>query len=262
MTAIYSEGTTEEGQTVPIGCRTHLIALLIAGGACGCAGLSEYQGEQPPLKQAPSMSRVECDTCRTIPYRPLRRGDFRSERPPKEFVHQTEITGAVTCAIVKTGPDFWVSVRSAVDKEGGYVARLEQLSFRAEMDRECSWWNELMPGLVTDRILQHEQIHFALFEIAARRLNEQVGALMRNWRYRAGSPEEAGDAAHFFLGGIMHEAMMEMGKRNADFDRETRSGQAWERQQGWHRRVERELRETADFAAPRLLREGFGVADE
>ena len=60
---------------------------------------------------------------------------------------------------------------------GRVRARVHNLAFTAFMDRDCSWWNPQYTGLPHEYILEHEQIHFALFEIAARRLNQQAARI-------------------------------------------------------------------------------------
>ena len=42
------------------------------------------------------------------------------------------------------------------------------------MDPECSWWNTDQKSLPPDYILQHEQIHFMLAEVEARKLRARV----------------------------------------------------------------------------------------
>jgi len=231
--------------------RIRLIALSVVGiiCVCGCGLPPQYVEETRDLPQ----TEVASDTSRAIPYRPLRRGDFRGEHPPKEFLYQMESPGAVSCVFIRIDPGLRIDVHSVTAAAGDvlYVASLEQLSFRAEMDRTCSWWND-KDGLQSEtRVLQHEQIHFALFELAARELNRQARTREQTWEYRASSRERAKAAAERFLRGLMREAMREVGKRNADFDRETGFGQRWEVQQGWKRIVEAELREMRDFATVR-----------
>ena len=228
--------------------RIRLIALSVVGIACGCGLPPEYVEGTRVLPQVEAVSDTSC----AIAYRPLRREDFRGKHPPKEFLYQKESPGAVSCVFIRIDPDLRIAVHAVAAADGDelYVARLEQLYFRAEMDRACSWWNDDVSGLQGEvRMLQHEQIHFALFELAARELNRQARNRVRVWEYRAGSPERAKAAAERFLQGLMREAMHEVGKRNADFDRETGFGQHWEIQQGWKRRVEAELGETEDFVS-------------
>ncbi len=54
------------------------------------------------------------------------------------------------------------------------MAVIDRLRFRAEMERDCSWWNPGVRSRDEPRILEHEQMHFVLFEIAARHLNQRT----------------------------------------------------------------------------------------
>ncbi|MBT4502449.1 MAG: hypothetical protein HOC74_32245 [Gemmatimonadetes bacterium] len=232
--------------------RIRLTILFVVGIACGwgCGLPPEYVEESQRI--SPQIEVIS-DTARAIAYRPLRREDFRGEHPPKEFLYQMGSPGAVSCVFIRVDPDLQIAVRAVAAADGGelFVARLEQLSFRAEMDRGCSWWNDAS-GLESEvRMLQHEQIHFALFELAARELNQTARTRVRVWEYRADSRERAKAAGEQFLQGLLREAMREVGKRNADFDRETSFGRDWDRQQLWKKTVEAELRNTADFATVR-----------
>lgn len=186
-----------------------------------------------------------------IAYRELRLEDFRGERPPNEFVHHTLFYGAVTCIYLRVEPALRVFSRPAKEGEDGgeYVADIEGVIFRALVDLACSWWSKVDGSLSPRRVLQHEQIHFALFEIAARRLNARMLALREKRQFRAASAEGAKRAARRFIDRLLREAMQELDERNIRFDRETEGGRFWERQQLWWRQVEAELLETAPHAA-------------
>ncbi len=86
---------------------------------------------------------------------------------------------AVTCAYVVASQDARIFPEPATDPTGadGYRARIEGLRFDALMSRSCSWWNPdnaVSPAYV----LQHEQIHFDIFEVTERRLNQDLPGLL------------------------------------------------------------------------------------
>lgn len=57
---------------------------------------------------------------------------------------------------------------------GLYKAYLQELAFKAVMVPSRSWWNPQLPPEKNSYVLQHEQIHFALMEIAARNLTQKL----------------------------------------------------------------------------------------
>ncbi|MCP4387324.1 MAG: hypothetical protein GY802_03450, partial [Gammaproteobacteria bacterium] len=136
-------------------------ALTIFG--CTTTGLPDYA--------APSVSVIdksELDLSDVISYRKLSRSDFKGTEPPTHF---DERMAAVTCVytqpiIDKNG----IQIEHATTADGRQVYDItyKNLSYKALMNRNCSWWNTNPQGVDQDYVLEHEQIHFALFEIAAR----------------------------------------------------------------------------------------------
>jgi hypothetical protein len=55
-----------------------------------------------------------------------------------------------------------------------FFGRIDHLAFEAVMIPERSWWNPAIQANMTGYVLQHEQIHFALTELAARKLTRDV----------------------------------------------------------------------------------------
>ena len=49
------------------------------------------------------------------------------------------------------------------------------------MNPECSWLNPNISGKKLEYVLEHEQIHFALMEIAARKLTQNVRKEAKNF---------------------------------------------------------------------------------
>ena len=112
-----------------------------------------------------------------IPYRLVTKGDFLASGSSSmwgNFAHGAEICTTIlpTEAHAETG------------------------AFRAVMKPECSFWNKVVgplgffgriaalfspvPVIVPVKqpdwyILQHEQVHFAIMEVAARQLSKQIG---------------------------------------------------------------------------------------
>jgi hypothetical protein len=217
-----------------------LVALALF--ALGCGGLPEYAAPQGALVPKDSL-----DDSDLIAYRPLVREDFRGNKPPPEFAAVADRVGAATCARVITTPDTQLSITGI---DASYQATVRTLWFRALMDRTCSWWNDKVAAFSPSYVLQHEQIHFALFELGARRLNASIANLRERVQGSGSTPEEAAAEAEEELNAALEDAMDDILEENRDFDEDTSLGHEPARQQAWWDKVQRRLAETARFATP------------
>jgi hypothetical protein len=212
-----------------------LVALI------ACAAIPEYAVLKGDLIDPGSVGMSD-----VISYRTITRADFKGERPPPAFAPHIDRLGAVTCAQVITGADTQLSIQPARSPDGKtiYRARPHHLRFHARMDRRCSWWNPRDVGLPQDYILEHEQIHFALFELEARRLNTSIQSIAARIQATAPSPEEAAQLAWKQLEGHVRERLDEIFARSRRFDQETSMGHNPVQQKRWWKRVQSELAAT------------------
>lgn len=174
-----------------------------------------------------------------IRYRELTRTDFLADQPPAEVVDFRGDLGAATCVFLTTDPD--MVVRTTGDDRGLVHAKVENLRFLAFMDRSCSWWNSAPVLLPEDYILQHEQIHFALFEIAARRLNARAEWLTRQFQTVSPDRQVAIDEVHRRIDIEIERAVVEVLRRSDELDDETSRTLRRDRQDWWYRQVADEL---------------------
>jgi hypothetical protein len=204
----------------------------------------------PPTPSAPSSlpeyARPQAETLRpdqytatdVTRYRAVSREDFRAERPPVAIGDNARNMGAFTCANIVPEGDPQVSLTTRSD--GARVARVERAHFHAEMDRGCSWWNDAARRDPT-YILEHEQIHFALTEIQARRLTEQLRALEVVVR----DPRRASARIQREYDRLARESSEALVRESTRFDEETSFRFAPDAQRRWLRYVEQELAATA-----------------
>lgn len=178
-----------------------------------------------------------------IRYRAIDSSDFLAEEPPAEAAGLHGRLGAATCVFLATDPDTSIrTVARAPDRDRGLVrAEVESLGFIAFMDRECSWWNSAPLALPREYVLQHEQIHFALFEIAARQLNTRVDELTRQLRTVAASQRDAVEVLERRIDAEMQAAINAVLERSNAFDRDTSRSYRQDRQSWWWETVIREL---------------------
>lgn len=210
------------------------VAVLAA-----CSTLPEYAA--PKARVSADLSRH--DMSDVILYRTLTRADFRGERPPPELARYVDRIGAATCAHILTTPDTQVNIQAMPSDDGGIVYRASprHLRFYAQMDRNCSWWNPRQVGLPADYILEHEQIHFALFELEARRLNEAVPELEEQMHASAESVEAASHKVQQQLIQEIRARLEQILARSRAFDEDTSMGHNPEQQRRWWKRVRAEL---------------------
>lgn len=212
-----------------------IVPLLIA---CGSA-LPEYAA---PKRMDVDYSQLASRD--TIRYRKLTRDDFRGTEPPAAFAAVAARLGAATCGHLVLPPaKLLIKTRTAADGDTEYEVVVESLEFYAEMDRDCSWWNPKFSGLKHDYVLEHEQIHFALFEVQARRLRASIPELKAYVRSTGSSSQEVQAAAQKKLNETLEEHMAEVMDRNRAFDEDTSLGYNPKKQKEWLERVNAELAE-------------------
>ena len=193
---------------------------------------------------------VRLDTSDAIPYRALNQRDFQGEHPPRPFLGRADLPRpvAVSCAYVAADSRARLFAEAVGFTRRRYRPRVEDLSFRAMFSRSCSWWNrghDLAPMYV----LEHEQIHFALFEVAARRLNRDVPRMLTSAAVEADSPDSVIALARRHIQDALQRSITETAKLNLEFDRATSGGFSPHRQEAWRLQVEKDLEELARFAA-------------
>jgi hypothetical protein len=176
-----------------------------------------------------------------IGYRRLTRADFRATEPPGQVAGNAERLGAATCAVITPLDTSRVEVRGRPD--GVFEARVIGLRFRARMDRQCSWWNDAQTAQPAEYVLEHEQIHFALFELETRRMNTEADALAS--RLGATGPSQQAVMATYTeaLRRELEIAARRVIDRSLEFDEDTSNSHRPDRQRAWAERVSLELGE-------------------
>lgn len=221
--------------------------LLLALVGCGST-LPEYAAPKGGVVDAGKL-----DSTDLIGYRLLTRADFRGTHAPPEFMPVADRVGAATCGQVRTTSDteFFVKWRQETpNSERRHWVEVKKLTFMALMDRRCSWWNEKAASRAPAYVLQHEQVHFALYELGARKLNASVQDITRNMGGDGESQAAVEERAKRALNEALQHATDDLLERNRDFDEDTSLGYRPDRQRAWLQRVTQELAETQAFASP------------
>lgn len=213
--------------------------LLVVAQTCLLLVLAGCSKRLPEYAE-PTGGSVDPESLRgrdLIAYRDLSRKDFLATEPPDDMRPYAERMGAVTCANVFTHPEPEYYIEK---NEQGYEGAYVKLSFTARMDRQCSWWNDQEGPIPKDYVLQHEQIHFALAEIAARGLNRKAREIVDR-PLQAGSEEKLHARLQAVVEDLMDEAIEKLLKRNLRFDQDTSNKYEPDAQQRWYDEVMAEL---------------------
>jgi hypothetical protein len=177
-----------------------------------------------------------------IGWRPLARDDFRA-REPADFEPVVDVPGSEVGAHVALHLACVGEVRVERLAPDRVEASLHGLRYLALLDREGSWWNP-KPGSRTppEWILRHEQGHFDLAELFARRLDREAAAAAA--ASKGSGATEAGavdDLVRRFEAHLV-SARREFEELEDRYDRETRHGTDLRRQTEWYVRIQRDLR--------------------
>jgi hypothetical protein len=123
------------------------------------------------------------------------------------------------------------NINTGATCRGNVFAGTAQASF----DPASSWVRE--PGTMTPALLRHEQLHFDIAEVYARRLRQQLGAMHTTCSELGTTFDRISQAAY---------AAWQQAEDS--YDRDTNHGLQHERQAQWEAQVRQQLQELAAFA--------------
>ena len=136
----------------------------------GCSGLPDYAMPRAGFKiNDPEILKD------AVTYRRLTRSDFKAAALTEDMAMHADSIGAHTCVIIRPTKDSKYTIhRARFRGVWTYYGTIQRIRFEAVMLPRCSWWNPAIPSRRHAYVLQHEQIHFAISELAARQLTEGV----------------------------------------------------------------------------------------
>ena len=209
-----------------------LLALL-----SGCARLPDYA-----MPRAGILVNESAMVEDAFAYRQLTRADFKATTlPPDQAMHAASIN-AHTCTRIRPAKNsrFTVS-RARYGESLIYIGSIERITFEAIMIPDCSWWNPEMPDKNRSYVLQHEQIHFALVELTARRLTVNAREAVKTFMAIHPTPEAVRAEVAAAVRQWIRSAMDESLAAHTTFDEATSLFHSPKRQQWWMEKVENEL---------------------
>ncbi len=212
------------------------LLLVAAGCLLPSALLHDQSQSSPPIR-----------------YRLLTRRDFQADRAPAQLRPHATRLGAALCGQIRLDPESGFQARRIRHEDGGqsYSVRIQRLEFHAEMLPHCSWWNPQIRTRDANHVLQHEQVHFALIELAARQLNLQAQDLVRDFEVSGTTRHEVESSAQQHIEALAETALVRLQERHNRFDDQSRNQPLPEhRQWVWWNQVQTELSETAGAHPP------------
>ncbi len=178
-------------------------------------------------------------------YRPLTLKDFRATSLPKNLSTHGESINAQSAILIRLRADSKFSITPwPLSDQVKYLGSINHLAFEAVIIPDKSWWNPKIKPALTGYVLQHEQIHFALTELAARKLTTDAQKWASDFVVIRQTPREVYNEIVQQIKEKINSALETNQKRHLEFDEETSlfhspSWQAW-----WLEEVEEELRQT------------------
>ena len=208
------------------------LALTLA-----CARLPEYA--RPRMVQAHEQ-REKLVT--GFPYRLLTPGDFRATSLPEQLAeHADRINAHATIQIRLTADSSFRITSGDFSGQSYFFGSIGHLAFEAVMLPDQSWWNPKIPANRRSYVLQHEQIHFALTELAARQLTSDSHKWASDVLVIELTPQEVRVELARQINDKINAAMKASLKRQAQFDEDTSLFYNPKWQQWWSSLVEDEL---------------------
>jgi len=214
-----------------------LLALLLFLFALpSCSPLPHYALPQTRMAD----KRV---TGEVIKYRTLTIADFRSFLPPDQIEEHYHKINAHTAVILqlRAGAKIVIERLPATSLGLSYRVYGTDLAFDAVMVPGRSWWNPDVSRKLTGYVLQHEQIHFALMEITARKLNKQLAREKEAFDVFTNDPGEAKKQIVSRVDKMLAQANEQTLRDHTAFDEDTSGIIDRKAQNRWYARVTDQL---------------------
>lgn len=233
-------------------CKSLTIILLALWLVSGCAGLPEYA--RPQFRPA---AEGAIATPNAFVYRQLTPEDFQATSLPENFQHYDHSIQARSCISLRPARHTTIKItRGNIGNMQIYTGRYVDISFSALLNPDCSWWNPQIPAKHREYILEHEQIHFALTELSAQRLNRLHRHYLLDYIAVGNTVEEVRDELIDEAQKVVMQGMQEGLEMHTRFDEDTSMFYNQEKQREWLERIHRQLQEEEDKIKEKICAEG------
>jgi hypothetical protein len=209
-----------------------------------CARLPEYA--RPRMVQADDLQQT---LATGFPYRPLTPEDFRATSASEQLPQHAERLNARAAIQIRwTADSSFRITRGDLYGQSYFIGSIERLAFEAVMLPDRSWWNPKLQANMRGYVLQHEQIHFALTELAARQLTSDSQEWAAAVLVTGPTPQDVRAELVRQIKDRIDAAMEVNLKRQAEFDEDTSLSFNPRWQQWWLETVEDELKQTGPIS--------------
>ena len=203
----------------------------------GCAQLPEYA--RPHIVKIDNKQEI---LKKGFIYRQLTVDDFQALELPANIEPHAKNIAAHACCRIRVAKDSKFTItRGNLNQQIHYFGSIKYVTFEAVMIPDCSWLNPRVPEEKLDYVLQHEQIHFALMEIASRDLTREVREEAKNFIAIQLTYKGAQDEIAAKIKDMVRSANEAVLKEHTAFDEDTSLYFDPESQRRWLERVEHEL---------------------
>ncbi len=175
-------------------------------------------------------------------YRQLKVKDFQAVSLSSDYSQYNHHIGAQSCINIRPSKEVKIRIIQAYYQDMSfYTGTISQLKFEAVFVPECSWWNPNLAKGKEGYVLQHEQIHFALTELTARKLTNEANSELKSYLAIGNTYIESQKEIKKKLQAMIRKAMEVSLEEHTDFDEDTSMLYAPRAQQKWVERVNARL---------------------
>ena len=207
----------------------------------GCATLPEYA--RPHLREIDHKQEV---LNKGFTYRRLTVADFQASDLPSNIEPHANNIAAHACCRIRAAKDSKFKIaRGYLNQQIYYFGTIKYIVFEAVMIPQCSWLNPRVSDEKLEYVIEHEQIHFALMEIAARNLTREVRKETENFIAIQSTYKDTQEEISAKIQEMVRTANQALLKEHTSFDEETSLYFDPEGQRRWLDRVEDQLLKTA-----------------
>ncbi len=202
-----------------------------------CAPLPDYA--RPKFYSHPETAEAGATG---FTYRVLQTADFKAPALPPDYQQYRDSINARSCLSIRPSGITNAQI-SRVPYYGNLISvgTFTQISFEALFIPSCSWWNHALSEKKTGYVLQHEQIHFAIAELTARRVTRELTKKMQGYTAVGGADAEVRDELMKVLLDSAHEIIAADLKVHTDFDEDTSMFFDQDEQNSWFNQIEKRL---------------------
>ena len=214
-----------------------LVLLVFSLLISGCPHLPDYA-----LPHIEIMDSDEEALKHGFTYRTLTIDDFRAPALPKHLAAHTKNFQAHSRIQIRPTKDSEFTMNSSFYyNQTVWSGRMKYIAFEAVMLPEYSWWNPNVSRKKYAYVLQHEQIHFALMELAARQLTQQAQEDIDALFVIDSTPQGVREQLHEKINALIQAKNEEIIKEHTAFDEDTSLYLDPEKQQWWFEKVTNQL---------------------